>query len=231
MARVKSTARADARRRYRAAQLAAEADPEEADPSTPRADPALAGLRPPGGLRSLFKVSWPDWRADIAAFPDLLKTQRSLWLAIAAIVVGTVLCIALPRAGQVQPGEILLQLLLYVPSIPLLLAGYFAPRAAWLEGGFLGALSLIGFLLAQLIGFAPVLGLSTGPGAGQSLPVMIVSLIVQWVILGAVFGALAAWYRRWLRTSNENARKNRDDRDKRKRQEAKAQARTQARPR
>ena len=231
MARVKSTARADARRRYRATQQAAEASPEEAETSAPGGDPALAGLRPPGGLRSLFKVSWPDWRADVAAFPDLLRTQRSLWLAIGAIVLGTVLCIGLPRAGQVEPGQILLQLLLYVPSIPLLLAGYFAPRAAWLEGGVLGALSLIGFLLAQIVGFGPVLGLSATPDKGQSLLVVAASLIVQWVILGAVFGALAAWYRRWLRTSNENARRTRDERDKRKRQEAKAQARTQARPR
>lgn len=221
MARSKSTARAEARRRYRAALSEAEATGEEAsDPTTDRQDPATAGLRPPGGLRSLFSFKRPDWRGDIDAFPELLRTQRSLWVAIGAIVLGTVACIGLTRtSGQIALAGIILQLLLYVPSIPLLLAGYFAPRAAWLEGLVLGTLSLVGILAVNYLG---------GTTPPTLTLVGAVGLVIQWPIFGAVFGALAAWYRSWLRKSNESARKSREERDRRKRQEAKAKG--QARP-
>ncbi|MGH2467138.1 MAG: hypothetical protein ACRDGL_05360 [Candidatus Limnocylindrales bacterium] len=220
MARSKSTARAEARRRYRAAQVEAEAAAQDTDQATDRQDRATAGLRPPGGLRSLFSFRRPDWRGDIDAFPELLRTQRSLWVAIGAIVLGTVACIGLTRtSGQIALAGILLQLLLYVPSIPLLLAGYFAPRAAWLEGLVLGTLSLVGILAVNYLGGAtpPTLTL-----------VGAIGLVVQWPIFGSVFGALAAWYRSWLRKSNDSARKSREERDRRKRQEAKAKG--QARP-
>jgi hypothetical protein len=175
-------------------------------------------------------VKPPDWRADLAALPDLARTQRSLWLAVGAVVLGTIVGVGVPRVtGVVDPlVVILVQLVLYVPSIPLLLAGYFAPRAAWLEGVILGALSLVGFLLVNLVGFA---GLGTAPTttttsvtAGDVL-INVGALIVQWVVFGGLFGALAAWYRQWLRRSNENARRAREERARDKRRQTKAQTR------
>ncbi|HEX5465508.1 MAG TPA: hypothetical protein VFW92_02415 [Candidatus Limnocylindrales bacterium] len=225
MARSKSTARAEARRRYRAVQQAAEAAADEADPQAAGADHGTSGLRPPGGLRSLFAGRHFDWRGDIAAFPDLLRTQRSLWLAIGAIVFGTIVCIGLPLStGELGITTIILQLLLFVPSIPLLLAGYFAPRAAWLEGFLLGILSLIGFLLVNFLALEKFSTATSVAATPSSILITAASLIVQWVLFGALFGVLASWYRTWLRKNNDNARKSREDRERRKRQEAKAKA-------
>lgn len=223
MARSKSTARAEARRRYRAAQLAAQEESDDDEGSG--GDPATAGLRPPGGLRSLVAGRHFDWRGDIAAFPGLLRTQRSLWLAIGAIILGTVICIGLPLAtDQLAITTIVLQLLLFVPSIPLLLAGYFAPRAGWLEGMFLGTLSLIGFLLVNFIALDRFSTPSTTEPTVSSILITVVSLVVQWIVFGAAFGALASWYRVWLRKNNDNARRSREDRERKKRADAKARA-------
>jgi hypothetical protein len=232
LARSKSTARAEARRRYRAAQAAEQAEADAAaDDENGSGSSADGTADRPSGLRGLFTVKPPDWRADLASLPELVRTQRSLWLAVGAVVLGTVVGVGVPRVtGVIDPlVVILVQLVLYVPSIPLLLAGYFAPRAAWLEGVILGALSLVGFLLVNLVGFAG-LGSTTGATPATSVTagdvlINVVALIVQWVVFGGLFGALAAWYRQWLRRSNENARRAREERARDKRRQNKAQTR------
>lgn len=224
MARAKSTVRAEARRRYRNSQVATAAD----EGGLPDDAPADATEAPPeGGRRGLLGFQRPDVAGDLRAFPTIVRTQRSFWLALAIISVATVVGIVVPRiTGRVDGWLVLvLQLCLYVPSIPLLIAGYFAPRGAWLVGLSLGVLSSVGYLLVA-IGAAGAVGGNTLAGVNAS---EVVGTVTYWlgqgIFFGAIFGGLAAWYRRWLRASGQNARRQREERERQKRKAAKQQAR------
>jgi hypothetical protein len=177
----------------------------------------------------MFSFERPDFRGDLAAFPTVIRTQRTFWLAFGAIVLATVVGVGVPLAtGHADEAWLgaLVQLVLYVPSVPLLVAGYFAPRAAWLEGLLLGLLSSIGYLAVIFI--LATSGIGTG-ALGQidpsQLALQVAYQLGQGIIFGALFGGLAAWYRRWLRQSSENSRRQREDRERQKRRAAKQQAR------
>ncbi|HET7677306.1 MAG TPA: hypothetical protein VFK38_05580, partial [Candidatus Limnocylindrales bacterium] len=139
MARAKHTSRAEARRRHRAAQAAAlgQPDPDEA------LEPAGAlPAEEPRRRTSFFRP--PDVRTDLAALPGIVRSQRSFWLAMGLMLVGFGAALVPLPAGQEQGAggfvrNLLVQLFLLPQAlVPVFIAGFFAPRAAWLLGLLVG---------------------------------------------------------------------------------------------
>jgi hypothetical protein len=204
VARAKSTARAESRRRNRAARAAAGLDPQE--PIETVAPEPVPEARP-----RLFTM--PDVRGDLRALPSLFRTQRLLLLPPLLIVVGFVLAMAQPQLTDPtanfwasRAAEIL-----FVPYglLPFFLAGFIAPRAAYLIGFLLGALNAV--LLLVYIATHPV------PGAdvvGQAAGLAFVAFLS-----GGIFAGFAAWYRRFLRGTQERSRAARAQREAQKARE------------
>ncbi len=210
MARAKRTARADARRRYRAAtESAVDIDMEAAD--VPR-DARTAGRRSqPGakpensqgrvGIVNALRVSIhpPQVREDLQALPSLV-THPALWLPLLITIVSTIAVVATSGKDGITPF-----LFAYFVQTPALggvfLAGFLAPRASWLLGAIVGLVAAIGYL-AVLSVVPGALGPTT-PAAGTIENVAISAFILS-PVMGGLFAALAAWYRRFLRLSNPN---------------------------
>ena len=230
MARAKHTDRAEARRRYRASQVAAEAASEEEDEAQ-EAD-AVAGGGASGtaakrgaGRSSLFAsldIHFPDFRGDVAALPDVLRSTPLLWVAFGLGLVSIILAAVLPLTGDATnpaPGDALtslaVQFLIQFPTTSLL-GGFAAPRAAYLFGIGLGLLQGIALTLLLVRVYAI---------AGKPAPPdLVVSNGLFLVVQGMIFAALASWYRRWLRSMSVRNAAARAEREKQQRREAKRPA-------
>ncbi len=193
MARAKSTERAEARRRYRAAQLAAQGGDAEASEIEETETAPVEQPRQP-----LFRP--PDLRADLAALPGILRSKRGIWIAFALMPIAA----AVPFLVPVEPGNAdgtvafvlgtFFQLCLFPQAtVPTFIAGFVTPRAAYLVG------LLIGIVNAVLV----VLVVTRIPGAeGVDLP----STVALVVITDTVLCAFASWYRRFLKGAQERQR-------------------------
>ncbi len=211
MARAKRTDRADARRRYRAAQ-APVADPED-DAPAPR-DTAAAMAPSGGGPLGLFGgVHLPDFRGDLLAMPEVVRTTRTLWGAFALGLFAVVAGLTFPLNDPGLTG-LVLPLFIQAPGIPVLVGGFVAPRGAWLIGGVMGLFQALGLLAAIY---------RTTPGAIDGSEVAVA--LVSGIVLGTLFGGLAAWYRRWLRTMSTRNAAVRAERAKQQRRDTKRSAR------
>lgn len=219
MARAKQTARAEARRRTRQTTRAAElADLEtgDSDGSEGADEPAAAPAarrgvltsgsssardvpRRPGfgSLFSSFGTAYraPNVREDLRLFPPLLLS-RGFLAAVALTVTGAVAEILFPGYSG---SNFVFQFLTYPPALaPIFVAGFFAPRASYLLGLAVGVVDVL-VLAVWAIALAPALGAAANPQAilGDLLPALATNAVT-----GIVFGAGAAWYRRFLRTTN-----------------------------
>jgi hypothetical protein len=185
VARAKRTDRAEARRRYRA-QLAAESGGEELDPAEagaaepsrdtrgptrtpprrPAAAPAQAPARP--GIASAFRAAFrpANLREDLAALPQLLR-HRSVWLP-ALITIGTT-AVFLTTGGADRISLILAQYFIAPPPIGgIFLAGFLAPRASYLTGGFAGLVGAICFAILVTTSTSGAVGSPGGPATSPS---------------------------------------------------------------
>ncbi len=232
MARAKNTSRAEARRKYREQTRAAGPDGEVVEGEA--VDLAPAPSRP-----SMFRM--PDFREDIRVLPEMFRTRRLLWLPFVMLVVTFV--VALLWIQGVLPASLgwlvslAVELLLRPTGLfVFFIGGFLAPRASYLVGAILG---LIDGILWALLGFlAP--GSTVTPdgqlqttGTAITLTDAIVFILVAMVV-GILAASFAAWYRNFLRTSQERARQNRIARDQQRAAKAKADAkaaRQSARPR
>jgi hypothetical protein len=230
VARAKRTDRAEARRRYRASQAALEPtseaadDGEEPEASASRGTGAAAPKRGAGraSLFSTLDIHLPDFRGDVAALPDVLRTTPLLWAAFGLGLVSIVLAGVLPLTGDAAnpaPGDALtslaVQFLIQFPTTSLL-GGFAAPRAAYLFGIGLGLLQGIALTLLLVRVYAI---------AGKPAPPdLIVSNGVFLVVQGMIFAALASWYRRWLRSMSARNAAARAQREKQQRRDAKRPA-------
>ena len=213
MARAKRTDRADARRRYRAAQAPA----AEPDDSAGARDATTAAVPVSGGggpLGLLSGVHVPDFRADLAAMPEVVRTTPILLVALALGIFAVVAGLVFPLNDPGLSG-LVLPLFIQAPGIPVLVGGFLAPRGAWLVGGVMGLLQAMGLLAAIY---------RSTPAAIDASQVAVA--VVSGVVLGVVFGGLAAWYRRWLRTMSARNAAARTERDKQQRRDAKRPARS-----
>ena len=210
MARAKRTARADARRRYRADQSVPEPteDTEPVEPSTAR--PATAGATPPSARRSIagaFRESFRplDVRSDLRALPTIAVQSKALWLPILLTLASTGLFVAVRPGTSNDPvaliAAFLFQYFIVTPAIGgVFIAGFLAPRASWLLGAIVGLVSAACYSFLILGGFIP---LAANAPRAQASDVVLAAFSIS-PVLGALFASAAAWYRRFLMLSNPN---------------------------
>lgn len=226
MARAKSTARAEARRRYRAAQAELE-QPEGDEEGTTGEDsaaaartrserpsePVSAGRRPSilGGFHR------PDFRADLRAVPGLMRSTPLLWIPFALIAVGGVLA-ASTGSSQGSIGLFVAQLTLYpTPLIVYFVAGFLAPRGSYIVGaaaGLLDGVVVSVVVMAQVGLFSPTDASSQKPELG-----ILGSYVLLQVVMGGFGAAFASWYRTFLRNTSARSRQNAEAKKKAERRE------------
>ena len=222
MARAKQTARAEARRRYRQSMAPLEADVdgesfEEGDdieterPSgratAQKAQPTrAAGDRQPSGRPGFidsFRLAYhrPDIREDLVTLPTTLRS-RGFLAAIAMVVAGGVAWYAYP----VYSGSLTAWELLVLPGsalAPQLVAGFFAPRASYLLGLIVGIVQPIVYLI---VNSSPRVQ-EAYAARGVDIPGITLDQVglafVNSIVMGALFAAMAAWYRRFLAMSSQ----------------------------
>ena len=204
MARAKRTARADARRNYRAAQSTVD-DVEDLQPTdaytapaagdsakASKAEPAPATVRPRPSILAAFRGAFRplDLIGDLKALPRLLLHIAFL-IPVGLIVAITAVIIAF--GGQELITRELSQFFLAPPPlVPVFIAGFLAPRASWILGGLLGVVQTVA-VLAILA--TPALGALVGvPDTGTLASSLAIS-----VIFGSFYAAAMAWYKRFLR--------------------------------
>ncbi|MFI5261014.1 MAG: hypothetical protein ACHQZR_00500 [Candidatus Limnocylindrales bacterium] len=217
MARAKRTARADARRRYRAAQAPADIEGDEPLPgplATTSARTSAAVPASGGALGGLFSgIRLPSVREDLVAMPQVIRTSPPIWaafgLGVLAIVAGLVI-----NPNDTGIMGFLLPLFIQAPGIPVLVGGFVAPRGAWFIGLLLGLMQAVG-LLAAIYRTTP-----DNISGGSALVALL-----SGAILGALFGGLAGWYRRWLRNMSTRNAAMRAEREKQQRRDAKRSTR------
>jgi hypothetical protein len=221
VARAKNTGRADARRRYREQRRA------ELEPNTlsVQASAGVVASEPP--RRSLFQM--PDVAGDLRALPGMFLRKPLLWLPFALLLVafavvlavyakflptGVVGDVAVFYAGMVLPPP---------PLVIYFIGGFLAPRGSWLVGVILGIFYSV--LITILSALAPGATEEVSPGSGALITESLVATWVMSIAFGGLAGGFAAWYRNFLRSSQERARANRLAREREQAQKAKEQAR------
>lgn len=211
MARAKRTARAEARRRYRAEHSPTDeaeilddepvAGTESARRSVTAGHPA-PGDAPRMGIFTAFREAFHplDLRADLAALPFLAVRTKALWLPV-VLVIGTTVALGLTN-GEDVVTQFLFAYFVQTPAIGgVFLAGFLAPRASWLLGAIVGFISAICYAL--LITVLPRFVEATAVNPEAARDTIVAGLILS-PVMGAFFAAAAAWYRRFLQLSNPN---------------------------
>jgi hypothetical protein len=216
VARAKDTSRSDARRRYRETQRV-EADPVEVEDDLIAPAPVTSG-------RPSFKL--PDVRGDLAALPSIFRSRPLVLVPFAMLIVAFLLELV-RQSGALPAGAIgdiaLLYIQLTLPPTALFvffIGGFLAPRASWLIGGLLGALDALLITLLVLINPQEQL-------QGSGITEVAQGLVPLWgiaIAVGILAAAFAAWYRTFLRSSQERARANRAAREREQAVAAKEQA-------
>jgi hypothetical protein len=215
VARAKRTDRAEARRRYRATNVdeptaneEEEGSPSAEAPSRTRpggrervaAASAPASPPPRPSITRAFSSSFRpvDLRGDIAALPLLLR-HRAFLIPLALIVAATV---ALIVTGGSEPITLTLsQYLLFPPPVAaVFLAGFLAPRASWLLGALLGIAATIG--LEAFLASPGIQAVAAAAANAGGQPVSPIVLFTYAIVGGALFAAIAAWYKRFLFLAN-----------------------------
>jgi hypothetical protein len=204
--RAKRTARADARRRYRATQNAPEDELDDLEttedaPPPAKAAPAKAAAsttsaaQPRPSIAAAFRNAFRpvDLRGDLRALPRLL-IDKAFLIPVAAMI--AIAAVVLATGGKEIISGVLAPYFLYPPPIAaVFLSGFLAPRASWLLGGLIGLIqSVVTVVLAASL---PSVAGGTAADAG----LFAYSLAVS-VGFGAFYAAAAAWYKRFLQGAN-----------------------------
>ncbi len=222
LARAKNTSRAEARRNYRDQVRAAGTEGLTIDGE------AVETMAEPAPRPSMFRM--PNIREDLRILPEMFRTRRLLWLPFILLLVTFVA--ALLWIQGVLPTDLgwlvslAVELLLRPTGLFIFfIGGFLAPRASYLVGAILG---LIDGILWAALGFL-VPGSTVGvDGTVQSTSPITLADAVVFVMVAVVVGILAAsfaaWYRNFLRSSQERARQNRVAREQERAAKAKADA-------
>jgi hypothetical protein len=214
LARAKSTARAEARRRYRASQAAV----EDTDAVTDAASGGGAAAEP---RRGLLGFTMPDWRGDLRAFPHELRTNRWWWISALLLLTSPIAYVIAINVREDAGGPLSLYVRLIVspPAIPILIAGFMSKRGPYLIGfvlGIIDGLLIAAFQLASLEPGTPI--------TSDALLASSVSILSA-AVLGAGFGWIAFIYKGWL----QNSSRRRIEQREKQAQEQKRKARDEAR--
>ena len=218
MARAKQTGRSEARRRYRQSTAPIEGDDgelldsdDDAAPERPaaKATPARpADNRPPSGrlgFGASFRLAYhpPNIREDIRTLPTTLRS-RGFLAAVLMVIVGGIVWYAYP----VYSGSITAWELLVLPGsalAPQLVAGFFAPRASYLLGLVVGMIQPVVYLLVNSSPRVQEAYLARGVNIPGIAVDQIALAFFNSVLMGALFAAMAAWYRRFLALSSQRS--------------------------
>lgn len=216
MARAKDTSRAQARRRYRESQRVEDDDLELTEEAPEPEAPVSA--------RPSFRL--PDVRGDVRALPGIVRSRPLVLLPFGMLLLAFILEL-LRQGGALPAGGIgdvaLLYIQLTLPPTALFvffIGGFLAPRASWLVGGLLGAFDAL--LITLLVLINPQAQLE-----GSGISEVAQGLVPLWgiaIMVGVLAAAFAAWYRTFLRSSQERARQNRMARERDQAARAKEQA-------
>ncbi|MGH2407559.1 MAG: hypothetical protein ACRDF7_05730 [Candidatus Limnocylindrales bacterium] len=231
LARAKSTARAEARRRNRVMQAnelsEGTADPNVIATAASGTSGSASAAMPP--RRGFFGFRMPNIRADLPTLPNELLTNRWIWLAAALLVSALVLFLVRDSVPTSLTPYVLIyvQLMVTPPALPVLLGGFVARRAPYLVGLALGILN--GIVYAVLVSSAAAattpaqVGGTTVYGAAVTLDP--VAAFLNATVMGTLFGGIAGWYRRFLSENNARTKAARQARDVEKARKAKQDAR------
>lgn len=219
MARAKNIQRSAARRRYREEirtnTLADDAYLDSDDPAQDRASAAASVTPAPArsGIGGMF--SRPDFGGDIRAFPRLLISEKKIWIPFVVLLIGFAIAAAYEfsvlSADTSSVAVLALTLILspqalFVPFI----AGFLAPRGAYLFGALVGVVDGVLYTI-----------LAAGPVPADRPPLVaqittlgdVIAIMVVAILFATLAAAFASWYRRFLRQSQERAKVNRAIRD------------------
>jgi hypothetical protein len=211
VARAKSTERAEARRRHRAATAAAVAEGPllEVAPTAPRSNGGGSGSAAPArtGLLGSFRsaIRPVHFREDLQDLPRLATKTFAIW-------VPAVLLIAVFGAFEASGGNISNQsvqalafnLFIFPPPLAAaFLAGILTQRSSYLAGLIIGLLAGVLFAIYVLTAnFTSTNGevVTDAIRMQNALYSMVVSPIA-----GLAVGGFSGFYRRFLRMANPNA--------------------------
>jgi hypothetical protein len=218
LARAKQTGRSEARRKYRQS-MAPEVDGEgelldpgdDAEPERPsgKAAPARAAEnRPPSGrlgFGASFRLAYhpPNIREDIRTLPTTLRS-RGFLAAVLMVIAGGVVWYAYP----VYSGSITAWELLVLPGsalAPQLVAGFFAPRASYLLGLVVGLIQPVVYLVVNSSPRVQEAYLARGVNIPGITVDEVALAFFNSVLMGGLFAAMAAWYRRFLALSSQRS--------------------------
>ena len=218
MARAKRTQRAEARRRYRAANTTLStddaADLETASTTTagttktrssgsPTQKSAATGTTGRVGFADAFKMAFRpiNVREDLAALPWIATHTHALWVPLAITLASTVFIVVSRSSGTIS--QFMFAYFIQTPAIgSVFIAGFLAPRASWLLGVVVGFVSALCYSVL-VVAFPTSIYVAAPPTADVTRDVVISALVLSPVI-GAFFAAGAAWYRRFLALSSPN---------------------------
>ncbi|HET9680609.1 MAG TPA: hypothetical protein VFP19_01125 [Candidatus Limnocylindrales bacterium] len=222
MARAKQTNRAEARRRYRQSVTESNPDAEAPDDAEPvdapargqRASAGAGAARP--SIGSAFREAYhpAHLREDLRALPGLLTHAQPARIPLTRTVIGVpwflvsaFLVIAGFAALAVDPqqGALLFQLLSLPPggpTLPVLLVGFTASRASYLQGLLIGILDLV--LVGVYVALVPnaTATTTTTTTAATGVTDILVSAAITGLPTSLLFAGAAAWYRRFLQLSS-----------------------------
>jgi hypothetical protein len=222
LARAKNTSRSEARRNYRSQVRA-----------TGAADLTLDGeviesSAEPAPRPSMFRM--PNIREDLRILPEMFRTRRLLWLPFILLLVTFVA--ALLWIQGVLPTDLgwlvslAVELLLRPTGLFIFfIGGFLAPRASYLVGAILGLID--GILWAALGFLVPGSTVGVDGTVTTTTPITFADAVVfvmVAVVVGILAASFAAWYRNFLRSSQERARQNRIVREQERAAKAKADA-------
>ncbi len=212
MARAKRTDRAEARRRYRT-----ELDDPDGDESTTpgsseaptaggrasrtaRASATASGQPERMGIGRAFRAAIHplDVRGDLRNLSSHLR-QKALWIPAVLVVASGIAIYALGTADVF--AQILFTYFVQTPAIGgVFLAGFLARGGSWLIGLIVGAVSALVFSILIVSGR---LGEGLSVTAAEIQGAIVYAFLFS-PIMGALFAASAAWYRRFLQLSSPN---------------------------
>jgi hypothetical protein len=231
--RPKNTSRAEARRRFREEQR------DEDDPGDGLTAASVGQEAPPQQSGGRAGIAMPNVLEDIKALPQVFR-KPLVWLPFGLLLLTFVLSVALINGmldGLPTPVRDVIVLYISLTLHPTTLfiffiGGFVAPRASYLVGGMLGLLSGIFFMAVVVLSnetassaeLDSVLS-TTAEGAPAVTAELALQTIGLGLVIGVFAGGFAAWYRRFLRSSQERARVNRMQREQEQARKAKEQAR------
>jgi hypothetical protein len=210
VARAKSTDRAEARRRYRAAAAAADAeDLAPAAAATPASGPKASGSAP--GTRPSITASFrsairpANVRADLIDLPRMVTRTFAIWVpALIMIVIFIVFETSGAELGNQTISSIAFNLFIFPPPLAAtFLAGVLADRSSYLAGGIIGLLSGILFSIYVMTA-AGTTATGTPVTDSQRVQFALYALLVS-PLTGLAIGGFAGFYRRFLRSANPNS--------------------------